>query len=85
MFKNKKNFNLYHGRSKVQCCSTLAQLGQVVDQPLEYIGSGQVTVVVHVDVDNTLGVVADTGQCLEYKLYRKPSRRTYLQENPLSY
>lgn len=36
--------------------AALGDLGQVVDQPLEDVGGVQVTVVVDVDVDHTLGV-----------------------------
>lgn len=54
--KKRRNRNLEGCRAELVTSATLGDLGEVVDQPLEDVGSVQVAVVVDVDVHHALGV-----------------------------
>lgn len=54
--KKRRNRNLEGRRAELVTSATLGDLGEVVDQPLEDVGSVQVAVVVDVDVHHALGV-----------------------------
>lgn len=47
---------LYRCCAKLMASTTLGNFWEVIDQPLKYVSSIQVTVIVHVDVHHTLGI-----------------------------
>lgn len=51
-----EKFHLKRSRAELVAPATLRDFRKVVDQPLKYVCSIQVTVVVHVDVHHTLGI-----------------------------
>lgn len=52
----KDQIYLHRGRAELMASSALCNLGQVVHQPLKYISSVQVTVIIHIDIHHTLGI-----------------------------
>lgn len=54
--KDRKKFHLQGCCTELMASSTLGDFREVVDQPLKYVSSIQVTVIVHIDVYYTLGI-----------------------------
>lgn len=54
--EDEKKLHLKRSRAELVAPATLCNFRKVVDQPLKYVCSIQVTVVVHVDVHHTLSI-----------------------------
>lgn len=56
IFHTQLKMYLQWSRAQLMTSSALCNLGQVIHEPLEYISSIQVTVIIHIDIHDTLSI-----------------------------